>query len=176
MANSNVRGPDICGYVTTFNSPKLELQEVVTPADRAEVKRARRDPEMTESIGEISASAGRWPGFREFSARKERNKGSRRSFNIVARRGSGTVCPRSLRSVFMGGRGASRSGRQGHPSPLSRAAWIAVRDRQAGGSISIWRRPDVASAWQGGKLEKPELTSPFGIKGALVRGSLMALS
>jgi len=38
MANSNVCSPDICSYVTTFNSPKLELQEAVTAADRADAR------------------------------------------------------------------------------------------------------------------------------------------
>jgi len=61
---------------------------------------------VMESIGEISASAGHRPGFREFSTRKERNKGSRRSFNMVAPRGSGTDCPCSLRSAFHGRAGS----------------------------------------------------------------------
>jgi len=75
-------------------------------------------------------SAGRRSGFREFSTRKKRKNGSRRSFNIVARRGSGTDCPRFLRSVFMGGWGVSRGGAPGAPLALA-APLDAARGRKA---------------------------------------------
>ncbi len=53
-----------------------------------------------KSIGEISI-APLPAGFREFSTRREREKGSRRSLNIVARRGGGIDCRRTLRTVCM---------------------------------------------------------------------------
>jgi hypothetical protein len=74
-----------------------------------------------ESIGEISASAGHRPGFREFSARKERNKGSRKSFNMVAPRGSGTDRPTPCAPFLWEGGELRGVGRQGHPSSQAHA-------------------------------------------------------
>lgn len=62
-------------------------------------QRTRRGQQKMKSIGEISIAAPSG-GFREFSSRGERKKGSRRSRNIVARRGGGTDCRRARRSVF----------------------------------------------------------------------------
>ncbi len=58
---------------------------------------------------EKSAQRRRQAGFREFSSRSGRKKGSRRRLNIVARRGAGTDCRRALRSVCGGRAGEANS-------------------------------------------------------------------
>ena len=91
--------------------------------------------------------AGCRPGFREFSTRKERNKGSRRSFNMVAPRGSGTDCLRSLRSVFHGRAGSFEGwGARGTPRPVPRR--FDSGSGQASGGIDI----DMARAGYGLRL------------------------
>ena len=47
---------------------------------------------MMKSIGEISIAATQRVGFREFSSCESGRVRSRRSLNIVARRGGGTDC------------------------------------------------------------------------------------
>lgn len=75
-------------------------------------------------------SAGFRPGFREFSLRREREKRSRRSLSIAARRGGGPDCARSRRAGLTGGQGSSRGGASGRPSSWSNAL-DAVRTRHA---------------------------------------------
>ncbi|PDT82171.1 hypothetical protein CO676_18060 [Sinorhizobium sp. BJ1] len=55
-----------------------------------------------KSIGEISVSDAQRAGFREFSSCESGKQRSRRSLNIVARRGGGTDCAPDLAHCSIG--------------------------------------------------------------------------
>jgi len=82
--------------------------------------RSKADPQKNEEHRRNQQGAGRRPGFREFSTREERTKGSRGSFNIVARRESGTDCPAPRAPLFQGRAGSIEGwGARGTPRPVA---------------------------------------------------------
>lgn len=86
-----------------------------------DTQRARRSPGKNEEHRRNQHRAAHRAGFREFSSRNERQKGSRRSLNKVAQRGGGIDCLRSLRSAyFRAGRGVRGVGLRGTPHPVPR--------------------------------------------------------
>jgi hypothetical protein len=100
-------------------------------ADRAIAERSEHGTILGEGEHRRNQhSAGRRPGFREFSMRRGRNERSRGSLSIASRRGGGTDCARSRRAVSSGGQGSSRGGASGRPSSWSDPL-DAVRTRHA---------------------------------------------
>jgi hypothetical protein len=110
--------------------------------ERAGVTRSERGViGKMKSIGGTSIAPPARAGFREFSARGSGKVGSRRSLNIVARRGGGIDCtpvPRSLFVVPQGYRPHMPSRSFGQRSSWPRSAAVD-RSTTSSGTQERWR-------------------------------------
>jgi len=107
-----------------------------------DTQRARRSPGKNDEHRRNQHRAAHRAGFREFSSRNERQKGSRRSLNKVARRAGGIDCLRSLRSAyFWAGRRVRGVGLRGTPRPVPRRS-MRLGDRHAAWATSTVTRLD----------------------------------
>lgn len=114
-----------------------------------------------KSIGEISVSDAQRAGFREFSSCEGGKQRSRRSLNIVVRKGGGTDCARSRTPSFRPRCSRKPRSSVNADETESGLGWV---EHEGNGSGEIecdsiqkaaegWRRPrSTAAAWQTAKM------------------------